>query len=88
MGTGLKECILSGLLSAKGKKVLHLERNSYFGGDCASLNIKDLWKKFKPCDFVPYKFGLKRDWKFDLIPKFILADGILIKMLLHTKVAR
>jgi len=24
LGTGLKECILSGLLSVKGKKVLHL----------------------------------------------------------------
>ena len=25
LGTGLKECILSGLLSVKGKKVLHLD---------------------------------------------------------------
>ncbi|RYY32231.1 hypothetical protein EON62_05610 [archaeon] len=39
MGTGLKECILSGLLSIKGKKVLHIDRNSYYGGDCASLNL-------------------------------------------------
>jgi Rab GDP dissociation inhibitor len=57
MGTGLKECILSGLLSAKGKKVLHLERNSYYGGDCASLNINDLWQKFKPGDYPPKEFG-------------------------------
>jgi hypothetical protein len=35
----LQECILSGLLSVKGKKVLHLDRNSYYGGDCASLNL-------------------------------------------------
>ncbi len=39
LGTGLKECILSGLLSTKGKKILHLDRNSYYGGDCASLNL-------------------------------------------------
>lgn len=39
MGTGLKECILSGLLSVKGKKVLHVDRNPYYGGDCASLNL-------------------------------------------------
>jgi len=39
MGTGLKECILSGLLSTKGKRVLHLDRNGYYGGDCASLNL-------------------------------------------------
>jgi len=31
-GTGLKECILSGLLSMNGKKVLHIDRNPYYGG--------------------------------------------------------
>lgn len=32
LGTGLTECILSGVLSVKGKKVLHLDRASYYGG--------------------------------------------------------
>jgi len=31
LGTGLKECILSGLLSIEGKKVLHIDRNPYYG---------------------------------------------------------
>ena len=31
-GTGLTECLLSGLLSVEGKKVLHLDRNQYYGG--------------------------------------------------------
>ena len=46
LGTGLKECILSGLLSVKGKKVLHLDRNSYYGGECASLNltVRGVWR--------------------------------------------
>lgn len=77
LGTGLKECILSGLLSVRGKKVcvrrttpcrragtgtpgarvaartarhasltrcfavqvLVVDRNGYYGGDCASLNL-------------------------------------------------
>ena len=47
-GTGLKECILSGLLSSAGKKVLHLDRNNYYGGECASLNLTNLYNKFKP----------------------------------------
>jgi RAB protein geranylgeranyltransferase component A len=38
-GTGLTECILSGLLSVEGKKVLHMDRNDYYGGDSASLNL-------------------------------------------------
>ena len=31
LGTGLKECIISGLLSIEGKKVLHIDRNPYYG---------------------------------------------------------
>lgn len=38
-GTGLTECILSGLLSVDGKKVLHMDRNDYYGGESASLNL-------------------------------------------------
>jgi Rab GDP dissociation inhibitor len=43
LGTGLKECVLSGLLAVKGKKVLHLDRNGYYGADTASLNLTNLW---------------------------------------------
>ena len=34
----LQECILSGLLSVSGKKVLHMDRNKYYGGASASLS--------------------------------------------------
>ena len=33
----LQECILSGLLSVNGKKVLHMDRNQYYGGESASI---------------------------------------------------
>lgn len=87
-GTGLKECVLSGLLAVKGKKVLHVDRNDYYGGETASLNLTNLWKKFRPQEEPPKKLGHNRDWNVDLIPKFIMADGKLVKMLLHTKVTR
>ena len=32
LGTGLTECILSGVLSVKGQKVLHMDRNDHYGG--------------------------------------------------------
>jgi len=86
-GTGLKECILSGLLSVSGKKVLHVDRNPYYGGDSASLNITNLWQKFKGCE-PPKELGPNRDWNVDLIPKFVMANGLLVKMLLHTGVTR
>eukprot|EP00929_Paragymnodinium_shiwhaense_P001569 TRINITY_DN101804_c0_g1_i1.p1 TRINITY_DN101804_c0_g1~~TRINITY_DN101804_c0_g1_i1.p1 ORF type:complete len:457 (+),score=131.79 TRINITY_DN101804_c0_g1_i1:68-1438(+) len=87
-GTGLKECILSGLLSVHGKKVLHIDRNSYYGGDCASLNITNLWQKFRPGTEPPKELGANRDWNVDLVPKFIMASGSLVKILLKTKVSR
>ena len=46
LGTGMKECLLSGLLSVAGKKVLHLDRNNYYGGASASLDIHQLFSKF------------------------------------------
>ena len=88
LGTGLKECVLSGLLAVKGKKVLHLDRNGYYGADTASLNLTNLWKTFRPNQEVPKQYGHNRDWNVDMIPKFIMADGKLVKMLLHTKVTR
>lgn len=42
LGTGLKECILSGVLSVEGFKVLHMDRNSYYGGESASLNLNQV----------------------------------------------
>jgi hypothetical protein len=39
LGTGLTECIVSGLLSVNGMKVLHIDRNNYYGGASASLNL-------------------------------------------------
>jgi Rab GDP dissociation inhibitor len=49
-GTGLTECILSGLLSQEGKRVLHIDRNPFYGGEGASLNLTSLWKLFRPND--------------------------------------
>lgn len=88
LGTGLKECILSGMLSVSGKKVLHVDRNKYYGGESASITpLEELFTKFK----VPKeegKYGRDRDWNVDLIPKFLMANGQLVKLLMHTGVTR
>jgi Rab GDP dissociation inhibitor len=92
LGTGLKECILSGLLSVKGKKVLHLDRNAYYGAECASLNLTNLYKKFVKNEEPPKEYfdmlGSNRDYNVDLVPKFIMANGKLVKILVHTDVTR
>lgn len=38
---------MSGLLSKQGLKVLHIDRNNYYGGDCASLSLQNLYAKFR-----------------------------------------
>merc|ERR1711904_533617 len=89
LGTGLKECILSGLLSVSGKKVLHMDKNDYYGGESASLNLNQLVEKFMGAGTAPKpELGSSRDYNVDLIPKFIMANGILTKLLTHTKVTR
>ncbi|KAM7422615.1 hypothetical protein PAMA_010584 [Pampus argenteus] len=88
LGTGLKECILSGLLSQSGKKILHIDKNPYYGGQSASLSsLEELYKNFK----VPGPGRSKacgKEWNIDLIPKFFLANGQLVKILVHTEVTR
>jgi len=88
LGTGLTECILSGMLSVSGKKVLHMDRNKYYGGESASLTpLEELFTKFglpNPDE----TYGRGRDWNVDLIPKFIMANGQLVKLLIHTGVTR
>lgn len=89
MGTGLTECIISGLLSVKGKRILQLDRNNYYGANTASLSLENLFKKFKGDGAEPpAEMGSSRNWNVDLVPKFIMACGKLVKILLHTKVTR
>lgn len=87
LGTGLKECILSGLLSASGRKVLHLDKNAYYGGDSASLNLDQLFDKFKGGEKAPKDLGRAFDYCVDLSPKFLMAKGDLVKILIKTKVS-
>uniref|UniRef100_A0AC35U633 Rab GDP dissociation inhibitor n=1 Tax=Rhabditophanes sp. KR3021 TaxID=114890 RepID=A0AC35U633_9BILA len=90
LGTGLKECILSGLLSVSGKKVLHIDRNNYYGGESASLSpLSQLYEMFHEPGSTPSEsMGRGRDWNVDLIPKFLMANGSLVKLLIHTGVTR
>ncbi|KAI8896575.1 GDP dissociation inhibitor [Globomyces pollinis-pini] len=88
LGTGLTECILSGLLSVEGKKVLHMDKNDYYGGESASLNLTQLYRKFREGMAPPAQFGRDRDYNVDLIPKFAMASGEFVNILYHTDVTR
>ncbi|KAL5069037.1 hypothetical protein RYX36_019924 [Vicia faba] len=88
LGTGLKECILSGLLSIDGLKVLHMDRNDYYGGESTSLNLIQLWKKFRRDDKPPPHLGSSKDYNIDMNLKFIVANGMIVRVLIHTDVTK
>uniref|UniRef100_A0A8C2LB82 Rab GDP dissociation inhibitor n=1 Tax=Cricetulus griseus TaxID=10029 RepID=A0A8C2LB82_CRIGR len=86
LGPGLKECILLGIMSVNGKKVLHMDQNPYCRGESASITpLEDLYKRFKLPGQAPVSMGRGRVWKVNLIPKFLMANGQLVKILLHTE---
>jgi len=98
LGTGMKECILGGLLAVDGKKVLVLDRNNFYGADSASLNLKQCQEKeelksamdndkLSDEDYTA-KVGRSKDFNIDLCPKFLMAGGDLVKILLKTKVTK
>ncbi|GJQ12779.1 hypothetical protein GpartN1_g4570.t1 [Galdieria partita] len=89
LGTGLTECILSGIFSVSGYKVLHMDRNGYYGGACASISLKQLYEKLKDgSEPDSTKLGQSRDYNIDLIPKFILSGGNLVRILAATQVTK
>lgn len=54
--------------------------------ESASLNLTQLYKKFRPSAKPDEKLGKDRDWNLDLIPKFVMAGGELTKILTQTNV--
>jgi len=91
LGTGLTECVLSGVLSVKGKKVLHIDRNDHYGGESASINLEALFKKYGNYQegTEPWKkYGRVNDWNIDLVPKLLMSNGELTNILVSTDVTR
>ncbi|WPK23557.1 hypothetical protein PUMCH_000798 [Australozyma saopauloensis] len=89
LGTGLTECVISGILSSEGKKVLHIDKQNFYGGESASLNLTQLYAKFRPTTGAPPELkGHARDYMIDLIPKFLMANGELSNILVRTDVTR
>lgn len=97
LGTGLKECILSGLLSKSGKKVLHMDKNDFYGAESASFNITQAnealqsatghKEKMSEEDYKAH-VGRGKEFNIDLCPKFLMAGGTLVKILLKTGVTK
>jgi len=60
VGTGLTECILSGIFSVEGKSVLHIDKNSYYGGESASVDLDHFWKTYR---WTPEQREKEAEWQ-------------------------
>ncbi|VAH19273.1 unnamed protein product [Triticum turgidum subsp. durum] len=65
-----------------------MDRNDYYGGDSTSLNLNQLWKKFRGEEKPPAHLGASRDYNVDMVPKFMMANGTLVRTLIHTDVTK
>ncbi|CAO3591652.1 unnamed protein product [Absidia cylindrospora] len=70
------------------KEGVAFDRNDYYGAEFASLNMTQLYEKFRPGKELPTTLGRDRDWNIDLIPKFMMANGEIVRFLTHTDVTR
>ncbi|KAM3582668.1 Rab GDP dissociation inhibitor alpha [Umbelopsis sp. WA50703] len=64
-----------------------MDRNDYYGGESASLNLTQMNKKFGP-DAKALESHRDRDFNVDLVPKFMMANGEIVRFLTHTGVTR
>ncbi|KAI7111936.1 secretory pathway gdp dissociation inhibitor, partial [Hortaea werneckii] len=79
------------VMSVKGKKVLHMDRNDHYGGESSSVNLETLFKKYGNYQqgTEPWKkYGRPNDWNIDLVPKLLMSNGELTNILVSTDVTR
>ncbi|KAG8459928.1 hypothetical protein KFE25_010977 [Diacronema lutheri] len=87
LGTGMKECLLSGLLSKAGRRVLHLDRNAYYGGASACCDLTRLHEAFggaPPDEAALASLGSPQSYYVDQAPKFMMIKGKLATILMDT----
>ncbi|KAH9386484.1 Rab GDP dissociation inhibitor [Nematocida major] len=93
LGTGVKESILAGLLSAAGAKILQMDASSVYGSSSRTIQyedfIREMQAKFPHQKQFKSVFGEKEASKLyiDLTPKIFLADEGLIKIIAEHNLA-
>lgn len=88
LGTGLKECLLSSLLSQHNVRTIQADRNDFTGGEIATIHpLEVLYEMFKS-GHPPEHLGAGYDWHINLIQKFLMENDDMTKLLTHVGAAR
>lgn len=89
-GTGLTESILAAALSRASKKVLHFDKNEYYGSETCSVTLTEL-EDFKLIDKVELDTDLKnksRKYGIDKTSKPIFCNGPIIQTMISSGIGR
>lgn len=54
----------------------------------SNISLLQLFERFRPDQTPSPALGASRDYNVDLVPKFIMANGNLVKVLIHTDVTK
>lgn len=73
LGTGIIESIVAAKL-VKKFKILIIDKNNTYGADTASLNYKEICKRFNQ-ETQPLLLENFKNFSIDLLPKMILIEG-------------
>ena len=86
LGTGLKECLLAGLLSQHGKLVLQLESSDVHGGRGASMDLQQLADVLDGpgTQLSEQKLGKSADYLIEREPKVFIAGGNQLQVLVKS----
>ncbi|KAF9588307.1 hypothetical protein IFM89_008724, partial [Coptis chinensis] len=52
-------------------QVLHMDRNDYYGGESSSLDLVQLWKRFRGDNKPPEQLDSSKEYNVDMIPKVL-----------------
>lgn len=88
LGTGLAETAVSCVLSKnKDYKILHIDRNSSYGSEFATLQYRQVETYFDPNTTpIPDFLDKNREFNIDLTPKLLLQDSRMKDFLLENKI--
>jgi len=70
------------------RTILVLDPNPYYGGECASLPLTEMRERFSSAagqpQYNPFTTPQGGSYLLDVIPKFVMASGLLVKILTAT----
>lgn len=52
-----------------------MDKNDYYGGESSSINLTQVWKRFRGNDQPPAELGASREYNVDMIPKVLVSHA-------------